>query len=105
MGVTNQQIVDWLQQTVKSTEANTAAFVESTNKQTAAFTEAVERLIQNDNTHHEAFRNRLEDIVVAQAVIKAENKSNSDFRKQVGKYILIVILVPVGTLILNLILK
>ena len=94
MAITNQQIADFLRESAKRTA-----------EQTAAFSASIERLIENDNRHHEAFRKRIEDLSLAQAAIRAEIQQNSDHRRLVGKWIFAVILIPVGTLIFQLILK
>lgn len=105
MAPTNQQIADLMSQIIKSTDAHTAAFVEASTKQTDAFIQAVDRLIENDNTHHEAFRRRLEDISLAQVVTNADTKSNTKFRDWASKLIIGVILTPVLLAIVALVLK
>lgn len=92
--VTNQQIADLLSQAA-----------ERAADQTAAFTASVERLIANDNRHHEKFRKRLEDLALAQAVLKADVENNTEFRKGARMLAIGVIVIPVLTTIVQLIFK
>ena len=94
MGITNQQISELLAQLAKQTADNTAAF-----------TATVERLIENDNRNHEAFRNRLEDLALAQAVLKAGVENNTEFRKNARLLTIGVFVVPVLATIVQLVFK
>ena len=92
MAVTNQQLADLMSTYVKATTAHTEAFITS-----------VDRLIENDNRHHDQFRSRMGDLALAQAAIKSATDQNTEHRKQVVKWVLAVVVVPIGLSVVQLI--
>ena len=105
MAITNAELAATMKEYVRATEAHTAAFIKATSEQNTAFTTAIDRLIENDNKHHDAFRSRMGDLTLAQAVIRVDCLRNSEFREKIAKYLVAVVLIPVGAAIISFVLK
>lgn len=94
MGITNQQIVDVIQQSIKTFDRRLGQLIESFDKITAS-----------DRVDHADFREAISDLVTTTKLLQAGQKRHDDNWKQARYVVVVVIIIPIVTQIVTLALK